>query len=66
MKGPGAAAETAEAARAVRLLGGELERTEEFELPQTDMGRTIVIIRKRRDTPGAYPRINAQIIKDPL
>ena len=44
------------ARRAIRILGGELSDVQEFDLPGTDMKRTILVIRKIAPTPPAYPR----------
>ncbi len=66
MKGPGAQEETAEARRAITLLGGELERVADYEIPGTDARRSVVMIRKRSPTPAQYPRRWAQIKKQPL
>ena len=41
---------------AITLLGGEIENTDRFFLPDTDMGRTLIKIRKRKSTPNRYPR----------
>ena len=66
MKGPGAAEELAEAEKAVRLLGGELERCADYAIPGTEQVRTAVLIRKIADTPARYPRRWAQMKKQPL
>ena len=66
MKGPGAEEETREAARAIRLLGGELERVALYPIPGTDTRHSAVMIRKVRETPKSYPRRWAQIKKQPL
>ena len=66
MKGPGAEEETREAARAIRLLGGELDRIAVYPIPGADMRHSAVMIRKVRETPKAYPRRWAQIKKQPF
>ena len=66
MKGPGAAEELAEAKKAIRTLGGETERVEEYTIPGTEVTHTAVIIRKIADTPARYPRRWAQMKKQPL
>jgi len=55
-KGPDAGEEIEEAAEAVRALGGELEAVHSFALPEGDLQRTLVVIRKTRPTPARYPR----------
>lgn len=49
-------AEIDEAAHAIRTLGGSVERVETLTLPDSDMSRTLVYIRKKTHTPGCYPR----------
>ena len=66
MKGPGAAEELNEAKKAIRTLGGELERVQEYTIPGTDVTHTAVLIRKISDTPARYPRRWAQMKKQPL
>ena len=51
---------------AVRKLGGELEKESEFLLPDSDIPRRIVLIRKVRQTPSAYPRKAGIPAKEPL
>ncbi|MBE6954640.1 MAG: 16S rRNA (guanine(527)-N(7))-methyltransferase RsmG [Ruminococcaceae bacterium] len=64
MKGALAEEETAEAARAIRTLGGELERIAEY--PVSDSVHRVAIIRKVKNTPAAYPRRFAKIKQQPL
>ena len=66
MKGPGAEEELREAAKAIRLLGGELERVAVYAIPGTDTRHSAVLIRKTHPTPKTYPRRWAQIKKQPL
>lgn len=55
-----------EAAKAVRLLGADIELIREFKLPGTDMDRTLVVMIKRNNTPGKYPRSAGRVLKEPL
>ncbi len=55
-----------DARRAIRLLGGELADIAEFDLPGTDMKRTILTIRKTSPTPAAYPRKAGKPEQQPL
>lgn len=48
-----------------KLLGGKLERTSDYKLPNGD-DRRIVIIKKISQTPTKYPRSFANITKKPL
>jgi 16S rRNA (guanine(527)-N(7))-methyltransferase RsmG len=54
------------AQNAVKQLGGKIENVFEFNLPDTDLGRTIVVIRKIQGTASKYPRAFAKISKNPL
>ncbi|MBO6040253.1 MAG: 16S rRNA (guanine(527)-N(7))-methyltransferase RsmG [Oscillospiraceae bacterium] len=66
MKGPGAAEELDEAKKAIRTLGGELERAAAYTIPGTEVRHTAILIRKVADTPARYPRRWAQMKKQPL
>jgi 16S rRNA (guanine527-N7)-methyltransferase len=55
-----------EAAGAVRLLGADIEQIEEFMLPGTDIMRTLIVMRKQKETPLKYPRSAGKAIKEPL
>ncbi len=66
MKGPAAAEELDQARRAIRLLGGRVERCEEYPVPGTELRHCAVLVRKEKDTPPQYPRRWAQIKKQPL
>jgi 16S rRNA (guanine527-N7)-methyltransferase len=52
--------------KALEILGGEIEEVKEFTLPDTDIKRSIVIIRKLRQTPTKYPRKAGKPSKEPL
>lgn len=66
MKGPGHPAELDEAKKAIRLLGGQVERRVDYVVPGTDIVHSAILIRKVADTPPKYPRRWAQIKKAPL
>ena len=66
MKGPDAQEEIREAKNAIQLLGGELEKVEEFTLPDTDIKRTIITIKKTKNTPNKYPRKAGNPAKNPI
>lgn len=66
MKGPDIAPEVDEAGPALRKLGGAVERVEQFTLPGTDVGRSLVIVRKQLRTPRGYPRRPGSARKAPL
>lgn len=66
MKGSQGAEELEDAKKAIRILGGELDRVESFELPEDAGERTIVIIDKIKKTPKKYPRQAGTPNKNPL
>lgn len=66
MKGPHIQPEIDEAGPALRKLGGIVERVEEFELPASDVGRSLVLIRKKSRTPREFPRRPGAARKAPL
>ena len=51
---------------AVRKLGGTIERSVSFTLPMSDIGRSLVLVRKTGSTPSKYPRKAGTPGKDPL
>lgn len=66
MKSRESAEEMKEAENAVKLLGGEIEAVHSYTLPNSDIARTIAVIRKVKSTLPKYPRSNAKIAKNPL
>lgn len=58
--------ELEDARNAVRLLGGEIEKTVCYELPENYGGRTLICIKKVCATPLRYPRGNGKERKNPL
>ena len=66
MKGPEPEEELAEAKNAVARLGGGDVRVEKYALPGTDAVHSLVLVKKLRPTPAAYPRRFAVIKKNPL
>lgn len=58
--------ECREGARAIGLLGGRIEQVYGYELPFGMGTRTLVAVRKEKDTPAAYPRGNGKERKKPL
>lgn len=66
MKGPDYEAELESAKPAVRTLGGRTEKCLSFRIPDTDIVHSLILIRKLKPTPSAYPRRWAQIKKSPL
>jgi len=66
MKGAQGPEELKDAAMAIEVLGGEMERTERFSLPEEDSDRAIIFIEKRRKTPKKYPRKAGEPNRSPL
>ena len=58
--------EIRQAKSAVAQLGGSVEAVREYTIPGTDITRRLVIIRKVKPTPSAFPRAFAKIKKSPL
>ncbi len=56
MKGPRVEEELEESRKAIKLMGGEVERTDQFELPLANDRRNLIIIKKTGTTPEKYPR----------
>lgn len=56
MKGGAAEQETADAAVAIRTLGGVLERVQAVALPGVPDKRALVVIKKTTHTPAKFPR----------
>lgn len=66
MKGPDAAEETAQSARSLRELRGEVAEVHAFSLPLEEAARHLVEIRKTGSTPAKYPRKAGLPAKQPL
>lgn len=58
--------EIREAERAVQILGGKINEISKFCLPDSDMGRSLVEIKKVNSTPVKYPRKAGMPGKEPL
>ncbi|HWH68538.1 MAG TPA: 16S rRNA (guanine(527)-N(7))-methyltransferase RsmG [Candidatus Sulfotelmatobacter sp.] len=56
MKGPAAGEEIAAAEKAIATLGGAVEAVREIQLPLDAGARTLILMKKVRATPAAYPR----------
>ena len=64
MKGAAAREELAEAEKAIRTLGLQLEAVKEF--PIDDTAHAVIVLKKVRPTPPKYPRRYAKIKQAPL
>lgn len=58
--------ETAQAEKAIEILGGKIKDIIYFSLPDSDIQRSLVVIEKIRSTPGRYPRKAGTPLKEPL
>ena len=66
MKGPNIDRELEEAKNAIKVLGGEIEEIVDFNLPDTDIKRKIINIKKIKNTPKKYPRKPGLPSKEPI
>ena len=66
MKASDAEEEIKQAENTVNILGGKIVKVEKFNLPNSDIGRTIIIINKEKSTNGKYPRKPGTPSKEPL
>lgn len=54
------------AKKAIQVLGGKYERQVEFNLPNSDIYRNLVVIKKEKSTPLKYPRKAGLPSKEPI
>lgn len=54
------------AKKAVSILGGKIEQTKKIVLPDSDIGRSFIFIKKMKPTPKTYPRKAGTANKQPL
>ena len=66
MKGSNLKEEIEQSIKAIEILGGKIEKVDEFLLPDTDMNRTIIVIKKVKETPARYPRKPGTPSKEPI
>lgn len=66
MKGSNIDEELKNAEKAIKTLGGKIEKVDTFLLPDTDMGRNIILIKKEKATPNKYPRKAGTPAKEPI
>ena len=58
--------ELSNADHSISLLGGELEQQFEFTLPNSDIYRNLVVVRKKKKTSAKFPRKSGVPSRDPL
>ena len=66
MKASAAQEEINEAKNAIKILGAKIEKIDEFNLPQSDIGRTVIVMNKEKETPNKYPRKPGTPSKEPI
>lgn len=66
MKGAEIKEELNESEKAIKTLGGKVEKVESFNLPQSDFSRNIIIIEKVKNTDKKYPRKPGTPSKEPI
>lgn len=66
MKGNNANGEIQDSKKAIEVLGGKIEKIIELKLPETDINRNIIIIKKVKNTPNTYPRKPGLPSKQPI
>ena len=66
LKGSQIEEELEQSQKALTVLGGKVEKVDCFELPLTDIKRTIVYLLKEKNTPSKYPRKPGTPTKDPI
>lgn len=52
--------------KAISILGGSVEDIKRLTLPDSDIGRSFIFIKKQRKTPGIYPRKAGTASRQPL
>ncbi len=58
--------ELTQAENAISILGGKTEKQIEYILPESDIKRTLLFIKKEKQTPNKYPRRAGIPVKEPL
>ena len=58
--------ELQEAEKAINILGGKIEKVDKIILPESDIERNIIIIKKVKETTDKYPRKAGMPAKEPL
>lgn len=66
MKGSNVEEEITSGKNAINVLGGKLEKVDEFVLPDSDISRNVIILSKIKNTPARFPRKAGMPSKEPL
>ena len=54
------------AKKAINILGCKIESKDKFDLPNSDLGRSVIILRKVKNTPSKFPRKAGTTAKEPI
>ena len=66
MKGSEIEEELNNSKMAIKVLGGKILKVDEFTLPNSDIKRNIIVIKKVENTPAKYPRKPGIPAKEPI
>ena len=66
MKGDNIEEEKKKTKRAIKVLGANIKKIDKFELPKSDIKRSLVILKKVEKTPIKYPRKPGTPAKEPI
>ena len=58
--------EVQQAEKAIKILGGKVKDIHYFQLPDSEIERSLVVIEKVKNTPARYPRKAGTPLKEPL
>ena len=58
--------EVEDAKKALEILGGKIEKIENFVITDTDIERNIIVVKKVKETPKQYPRKAGTPAKQPI
>ena len=58
--------EVVQSKKAISVLGGKIVKVQKFTLPDTDVSRSLVQIRKQKRTPKSYPRKSGTPTRNPI
>ncbi|WP_138204201.1 16S rRNA (guanine(527)-N(7))-methyltransferase RsmG [Haloimpatiens lingqiaonensis] len=66
LKGPAITEELEEAQKAIKILGGKIQQIIEVDIDGSDLRHNLVVVKKIKETPKAYPRKAGVVSKKPL
>ena len=66
MKGINVEEEIESGKKAINVLGGKIEKVDEFVLPDSDISRNVIVLSKVKNTPVRFPRKAGMPSKEPL